>query len=240
MRQWDDYKANQWLRSMGLKAETEGLITAAQDQSVPTKSYYARIVKDGTSPLCRMCNRCEETVDHIISGIPELVKPDDLERHNKAAAYIHWKICQHYSIEVPERWYKHKPETVTENKEVTILWNVQIHMDGELSANKPDIVIKDHANRCCKLIDVSVPSNQNTLTKVIEKLSKYKDFEIETTRMWAMRTETVLVIVGVLGPIRKGMDQNLGKIPGASNIIELQNIILLETAHIPRKFLSIK
>ena len=64
-----------------------------------------------------------------------------------------------------------------------------------------------------------------------EKLSKYKDLEIETTRMWGMRTETVPVIVGALGLIREGMDQNLGKIPGASNINELQKIILLGTAH---------
>ena len=43
----DDYKTNQWLRSTGLKADTEGLvIIAAQDQRLPTKSYFARIVKD--------------------------------------------------------------------------------------------------------------------------------------------------------------------------------------------------
>ena len=109
----------------------------------------------------------------------------------------------------------------------------------ELSANKPDIVIKDHANRCacCKLIDVSVPSDRNTSTKVIEKLSKYKDLDIESTRMWGMRTETVPVIVGALGG--EGMDQNLGKISGANNINELQKIIILGTVHIPR-FLSIK
>ena len=61
--------------------------------------------------------------------------------------------------------------------------------------------------------------------KVIEKLSKYKDLEIKTKRMGGMRgmrTETVPVIVGALGLIREGMDQNLGKIPGASNINELQ------------------
>ena len=40
--------------------------------------------------------------------------------------------------------------------------------------------------------------------------------------------------------IRKGMDQNSGKIPGASNINELQKITLLETAHILRRCLSIK
>ena len=38
-------------------------------------------------------------------------------------------------------------------------------------------------------------------------------------RMWGMRTETVPVIVGALELLyREGMDQNLGKIPGASNI----------------------
>ena len=199
-----------------------------------------RIVKDSTSPLCRTCNKHKETVDHIITGCSEPAKIDYPERHNKAALYIHWKACQHYSTEVPERWYEHKPKKVTENKQVAILWDIQIHVDRELSANKPDILIKDHANQCCKLIDVWVPSNQKTSTKVIKKLSKYKDLEIETTRMWGMRTETVPVIVGVLGRIRKGRDQNLGKIPGASNINEVQKINLLGTAHILRMFFSIK
>ena len=90
-----------------------------------------------------------------------------------------------------------------------------------------------------QMYTVLVPSNRNTSTKVIEKLSEYKDLEIETMRMWGMRTETVLVIVGALGFLREGMDQNLGKIPGASNINELQKIILLGMAHVLR-FLSIK
>ena len=48
------------------------------------------------------------------------------------------------------------------------------------------------------------------------------------------------VIVGSLGLIREGMDQNLGKIPGTSKINELQKIVLLGTAHILRRFLTIK
>ena len=103
-----------------------------------------------------------------------------------------------------------------------------------------DIVIKDHADRFCKLIDVAVPADRNTSTKVIEKLSKYKDLEIEIARMWGMRTESVPVIVGALLLIREGMDQNLGKILGTSNINELQKIVFLGTAHILRRFLSIK
>ena len=116
---------------------------------------------------------------------------------------------------------------------------MQINTDRELSAIGTSLSCYS-VNRCCKLIDVSVPSDRNTSMKVIEKLSKYKDLEIETTRMWGMRTETVPIIVGALRLIREGMDQNLGKIPGASNINELQKIILSGTAHILRRFLSIK
>ena len=193
-----DYKTNQWLRSTGLKAETEGLIIAAQDQSLPTKSYCKDCKGQHQSTVQDMPQARRNSRSHHI-WYPELAKTDYLKRHNKAAAYIHRKACQHYGVEVSERWYEHKPETVTENEEVTILWDMQIHTDRELSANKPDIVTKDHANRCCKLIDVSVPSDRNTSTRAIENLSKYKDLEIEATRMWGMRTETVPDIVGCAG-----------------------------------------
>ena len=135
----DQNKTNQWLRSTGLKAETEILIIAAQDQSLATRSYHARFIKDGTDPMCRICNRYKETTDHILSGCPEFAKIDYIQRHNKAAAYIHWKTCHHYNIQVLDKWYEHEPATVTENKEVTILWDMQIHTDIEIAANKPHI-----------------------------------------------------------------------------------------------------
>ena len=120
-----------------------------------------------------------------------LAKTDYLERHNKAAVYIHWKVCQHYSIEIPERWYEHKPETVTENEEVTILWDMKIHTDRELSANKPDIVIKDHANRCCKPIDVSVPSDRTPRRKSVKSSQNTKILRLKPRECGGMRTETV-------------------------------------------------
>ena len=56
-------------------------------QPLPPKSFFARIVNNDTSPLCRVCNKQEETVDHIISVFSELKKTDYPERANKAAAY---------------------------------------------------------------------------------------------------------------------------------------------------------
>ena len=98
---------------------------------------------------------------------------------------------------------------------------------------------KDHGNRCYKLIDVSVPSDQNTSTKVTEKISKYKDLEIDITKIRRVKTEIVPVIVGELAFMSKGMEYNLEKISGAININELQKIILLETYSAHAKKISV-
>ena len=53
--------------------------------------------------------------------------------------------------------------------------------------------------------------------------------------MWGMRTETIPVIIGALGAIKKGLETYLGRIPGQLSISELQKITLLGTAHILRR-----
>ena len=87
---------------------------------------------------------------------------------------------------------------------------------------------KDHGNRCYKLIDVSVPSDQNTSTKVTE-----------ITKIRRVKTEIAPVIVGELAFMSKGMEYNLEKISGAININELQKIILLETYSAHAKKISV-
>ena len=50
-----------------LKKETEGLITAAQDQALRTNSIKNRIDKQQLSPACRLCGKRDETVSHIVA-----------------------------------------------------------------------------------------------------------------------------------------------------------------------------
>ena len=59
---------------------------------------------------------------------------------------------------------------------ITVL---QILPDSEIKANKADIVIKNKQEKSCLLIDMSTSTEKNTSVKVTEKLSKYKDLEIE-------------------------------------------------------------
>ena len=66
--------------------------------------------------------------------------------------------------------------------DITILYDMPIHTDREISANRPDVLIKNNRDKKCALIDVAMPSDKNTSKKISKRLSKYKDLEIEISR----------------------------------------------------------
>ena len=53
------------------------------------------------------------------------------------------------------------------------------------------VISNNNNNNNNRVFLMAVPSDRNTSMKVTEKLSKYKDLEIETNGMWGMRTETI-------------------------------------------------
>jgi len=59
-------------------------------------------------------------------------------------------------------------------------------------------------------------------TKETEKLNKYKDLDIEVSRMWIVSAKIVPFIVGALGTIKKGSDQKIRSLPGHESATELQ------------------
>ena len=154
-------------------------IVAAQDQSLFTRNFQANILHNGVGPRCRFCNTSTETINHLISGCTIPAPNEYTNRHNRAGQYIHRKICNHYSTETPDKWHEHKPLPGVDTSEVIILWDFPIRTYWAIQANKPDIVIKHKQNKTCQLIDMSVPSDSNISAKEFEKLSKYKDLEIE-------------------------------------------------------------
>ena len=89
--------------------------------------------------------------------MPCIGKNEYIERHNKVASYVHWNLSKHYDIDVSLKWYEHNPQTVVESQRVTILWDIPIHTDREIAANRPDIVVKDREDKKCYLIAITVP-----------------------------------------------------------------------------------
>ena len=122
---------------------------------------------------------------------------------------------------------------------MTILWDFSIGTDKTIRANRPDIVIKHKKYKMHQLIDINVPSDSKISAKEFEKLSKYKDLEIEIAKTWKMKTKTIPVIVGTLGMIKKGTQKFVNEIPGNLSLAEIQKIVLNSKAHILRRTLSL-
>ena len=124
---------------------------------------------------------------------------------------------------------------------MTTLWDIPAQTNKEIKANRPNIVVKDKEKRTCPLIDMSIPNGKkNTCIKTVEKLSKCKDLEKEIEKTRKPKTTTVLVLIGALRLVKKGTGNYIGKIPSNIRITELQKIVLLGTAQILRRSLSIK
>ena len=119
------------------------------------------------------------TTDHLTSGCPILAKNEYLMRHDKVCAHLHYSICKALGIETTEKWYTPMPKPVYKEGDVTVLWNQAAHTDREVTANRPDIIIKSKKEKACTLIDVAIPADRNVEQKEAEKKSKYKSLGIE-------------------------------------------------------------
>ena len=231
---------DKWLSS-NLKGETEGLLVAAQDQAISTRNYQKVICGQQVDSKCRMCSQHEEAVDHIVSGCEVLAKTEYISRRNNAAAYLHWSVCKDHDIEITDKWYEHAPETVIHNNDnnITIMWDMPVNTDRTITANRPDIIVKDSVNSTCKLVDMTVPSDRNIALKETEKKCKYKDLELEIQRMWHMKTVVIPVVVSALGTVKKGMVENIKKVSERATMTDIQKICMLGSARILRKVLSV-
>ena len=86
---------------------------------------------------------------------------------------------------------------------------------------------------------MTVPSDRNIALKEIEKKREYKDLELEIQRMWHMKTVLIPVVVGALGKVKKGMEENIKTVSERATVTEIQKICLLGSARILRKVLSV-
>ena len=114
---------------------------------------------------------------------------------------------QHMGLQFTDN-YDHTPERIINVNGTTIMCNVLVITDRTILANWPDIVLHDKREKTCLLININTPDDAEVNTKETEKLSKYKELEIDVSRMWKM------------------------------SAIKLQKITLMSTAHIICKALG--
>jgi hypothetical protein len=67
------------------------------------------------------------------------------------------------------------------------MWNQGVHTDREVTANRPDIIIKNKKEKTGTLIDVAVPADRNVTKNEAERKLKYESLCIEIQQMWNMK-----------------------------------------------------
>ena len=72
MEKVDKEKTWQWLSRGDLKIGTEALLCVAQEQAIRTNYMKYHIDKTSERPLCRLCGKKGESVQHITSGCEKL------------------------------------------------------------------------------------------------------------------------------------------------------------------------
>lgn len=238
----DQLASVHWLRFGDLFGETEGFVCAIQDEVVKTNNYRRHIMKDGTIDICRACHQPGESLRHVISGCSQLANTEYLHRHNLVARIIHQQLALKYDLVGPEvPYYKYNPPPVLENSHVTLYWDRSIITDRTIQANKPDIVIIDREAKRATLVDIAVPHDGNLIKKEAEKMLKYLDLQHEVTKMWPVDSTIVVpIVVSAHGLIAKSLDQHLRRLSLGSWVKgQIQKAVLLDTARIVRRFLSL-
>jgi len=44
-----------------------------------------------------------------------------------------------------------------------VVWNQAVHTDREVTANRPDKIIKNKKEKTCTMIDVAIPADKNVV-----------------------------------------------------------------------------
>ena len=103
----------------------------------------------------------------------------------------------------------------------------------KVGCNRPDITVHEMIERECVFVDVSIPVYNNVIKKEAEKITKYRDLEIEVQKCWNLqKVRTIPVVIGALGTVSKGLTEYMKELVPNISMCTVQKTTLLVTAHI--------
>ena len=132
----------------------------------------------------------------------------------------------------------HNLAPVLENDSHKLLWDFNIQMDHLIPVRRPDLIIIYKEKRICKIVDFAVPADHRINLKESEKKDKYLNLARELKKLWNMKVMVVLIVIGVLGTITKGLLKGLEDLEVGGRVETIQTTALLRTARILRRVLE--
>ena len=230
----------QWLQGGYLSKSMEGFMMAAQEQALRTRWYRSCIQKEEIEQSCRACGKGKETVRHLTSACEVLSKGPYKKRHDTMGLRIYWELCGIYGIQRTDNWFAEVPDGVrtSKDKQYEIWWDLPIQTTIKLEHYRPDVVVLNHKDNECIIVDFSVPWETNIKAKEDEKVKNYTPLAKEMSKMHRVSTKIIPIVLGGLGTVPKSLSENLTKLGIPDIIGGLQTSVLIGTHNILRKVLS--
>ena len=124
---------------------------------------------------------------------------------------VYWELCKNLGMKHSDKWYIETPDKVRVSQcgKYEIWWDRTVETPRKLEANRPDLVVIDKVNSQWKIVDFSVPNDQNVEKKEIEKIEKYAPLAYEIRKMENVKTEVIPLVVGALGAVTKNLEKHL-------------------------------
>ena len=109
-----------------------------------------------------MCERAE-------TNVANLAQKEYKTKHDLVGKVIPWELCKKLKFEFTNKWYKHIPESVLENKTHKLPWDFEIQ-NGSLNLGQMTRSYKNQQKkRKCRIVDVIVPADHRERLKECER-----------------------------------------------------------------------
>ena len=134
-------------------------------------------------------------------------------------------------------WYKERWErgAVLENDRGKLVWDFEFNLRKTTTARRPDPILEDKEKKKIWICDMVCPQQQNTATKQLEKLTKYRQLAFKTRERSAGYSVMVVpLIIGALGGGMYQIAKDMGMIFESNKTIqkticEIQKTILMDS-----------
>ena len=129
---------------------------------------------------------------------------------------------------------REEPIPTRRNERAVVQWNVNILSNEYTKHNKPDMLIIDHKKKRIRVVEASIPWDENVNKKYEEKNEKYQTVRQELRKQYeGYELQQVNMIIGELGTITT-LREELAKISkkAAKLVVKIQRVVIMHSIQI--------
>ena len=140
----------------------------------------------------------------------------------------------------PMPYFKYEPQSMLENPNYKLYYDMSIMTDQTIHYNRQDIVILDRPIKETYLTDVAISNSHNPDRTITEKPQKYADLKEEVIRIWQLKmVYKVPLVLSIICYIPNKINENLKLLNLSPAVyILMQKAVILDTCYIVRNSLA--